>query len=147
MASSAATSAEPADSSSDESPSDGAGFSSAASGEEPLYEGSPDAAIAYMDALLARDNQKAYDLACEADRGLIAVLSAATGQSAPDLLAQTFYDQKTDGAFMTGGTFDGLSHEFFTSTDQANFTVQLENGDEIEVQVVVDRDLGVCGIA
>jgi len=48
---------------------------------------------------------------------------------------------------MTGGTFDGLSHEVFTSTDQANVTVPLESGDDIEVQVIVDRDLGVCGIA
>ena len=79
--------------------------------------------------------------------GTVAVLSAATGQSPPDVLAQTFYDQKTNGEFMTGGTFDGLSHEFFTSPDQANFTVELESGDEVEVQVDVDRDLGVCGIA
>ena len=63
-------SAEPADSSSDESPSDGAGFSSAASGRRAPVRGIADAAIAYMDALLARDNQTAYDLACEADRGL-----------------------------------------------------------------------------
>ena len=148
VATSAATTAEPADtSSSDESPSGGVGFSSAASGDEPLYAGSPDAAIAYMDALLARDNQKAYDLACEADRGLVGVLSAATGQSPPDVLAQTVYDQKTNGEFMTGGTFDGLSHDIFSSLDQANFTVELESGAEVEVQLDVDRDLGVCGIA
>ena len=148
VATSAATSAapEPADSS-QENPSGGAGFSSAAGGDEPLYEGSPDAAIDFMNALLARDNQKAYDLACEADRGLVAVLSAATGKSPPDVLAQTVYDQKTNGQFMTGGTFDGLSHDLFSSLDQANFTVQLESGDEVEVQLDVDRDLGVCAIA
>jgi hypothetical protein len=27
------------------------------------------------------------------------------------------------------------------------FTVQLESGDEVEVQLSVDRDLGVCAIA
>jgi hypothetical protein len=146
VAKSAATTAEPADTPSDDQ-SGAAGFSSAAGGDEPRYAGSPDAAIAYMDALLARDNQKAYDLACEADRGLVDVLSAATGTSPPDVLAQTVYDQKTHGEFMTGGTFDGLSHDIFSSLDQANFTVQLESGDEVQVQLDVDRDLGVCGIA
>jgi hypothetical protein len=145
-ATSAATPQEPVDSSS-ENPSGGAGFSSADSGDEPLYEGSPDAAIAYMDALLARDNQTAYDLACETDRGLVDVLAAATSTSPPDMLAQTVYDQKTNGEFMAGGTFDGLSHDIFSSLDQANFTVELESGDVVEVQVDVDRDLGVCGIA
>jgi hypothetical protein len=48
---------------------------------------------------------------------------------------------------MAGGTFDGLSHDIFSSLDQANFTVELESGDVVEVQVDVDRDLGVCGIA
>jgi hypothetical protein len=48
---------------------------------------------------------------------------------------------------MTGGSFDGLSHDMFSSLDQADFTVQVESGDEIEVQLDVDRDLGVCGIA
>jgi hypothetical protein len=100
-----------------------------------------------MNALVARDNQRAYDLACEADRGLAVVLSAATGKSPPDVLAQTVYDQKTNGQFMTGGTFDGLSHDLLSSLDQANFTVQLESGDEVEVQLSVDRELGVCAIA
>jgi hypothetical protein len=142
----ASTTATPADSSQD-NPSGAATFSSAAAGDEPLYEGSPEAAIDFMNALLARDNQKAYDLACEADRTLVDVLSAATGDSPPDFFAQTVYDTKTNGQFMTGGTFDGLSHGFMTSLDEANFTVQLESGDEVEVQVDVDRDLGVCAIA
>jgi hypothetical protein len=146
VATSAATAAEPAGTP-DQNPSGGAAFSSTASGDEPLYEGSPDAAIGYMNALLARDNQRAYDLACDADRELMDVVSAATRRPAPDVLAQTFYESNTNGEFMTGGTFDGLSHDLFTSTDQANFTVQLESGDEVQVQVVVDRDLGVCGIA
>ena len=112
--------------------------------DETEFEGSEDVALDFMNAMLNRDNQAAYDLSCPVLQGAGSVFGSGIGMSAEDALAQSFRDTLTNGEFMTDGTFDSIAYEPRYDVDRAAFTVVLESGTEVEIHVDVDSDLTVC---
>lgn len=111
---------------------------------ETAYEGSEDVALDFMNALLNRDNQAAYDLSCDALQAAGITFGAAIGASPADALAQSFHDTLTNGELMTDGTFDSIAYEPAVGVDRAVFTAVLESGAQVEMHVDVESDLTVC---
>jgi hypothetical protein len=111
---------------------------------ETEFDGSEDVALDFMNAMLDRDNQAAYELSCPALKAAGAAFGSGVGMSAADALAQSFRDTLTNGEFITDGTFDSIVYEPRYEVDRAAFTVVLESGTEVEIHVDVESDLTVC---
>ncbi|TFV91233.1 hypothetical protein [Blastococcus sp. CT_GayMR16] len=111
---------------------------------ETAYAGSEEVALDFMNALLNRENQAAYDLSCDALQGAGVAFGAAIGGTAADGLAQAFRDTVANGEFMTDGTFDGIAYEPAADVDRATFTAVLESGSSVVIHVDVESDLTVC---
>jgi hypothetical protein len=112
------------------------------SADQGRYEGSHDAALAWVQAMADGDFQTAFDLSC-ADVQASATEAAAGGDPAWEL-GTYFFEQTLSGQGFTDGSFDSISYDSDSDTDIASFTLQLDNGEEFLLLVYVLPDGTVC---
>jgi hypothetical protein len=112
------------------------------SADQSRYEGSADAALAWVQAMADGDFQTAYDLSC-AEVQASSTEAAAGGDPAWEL-GTYFFEQTLGGQGFTDGSFDSINYEQASDTDIAAFTLRLDSGEEFLLLVYVQSDGTVC---
>jgi hypothetical protein len=113
--------------------------------QQPEFPGSDQAALDFMNALLAGDHQTAYDASCEIYQILADAQAPSLGLTPADAFAAIFYETTLDGRTFTGGTLDSVAYYPNFDTDRAYFTLDVDDGTQAEVYLEVASDLSVCG--
>jgi hypothetical protein len=113
-------------------------------GSEPQYPGSDQVALDFMNALLVRDYQAAYDNTCITLQIIAESIAAETGQTPPEVVASDFYTVVLGGQGFVDGSFDFLEYDSASDSDVGGFTLVLEDGSSAPAYVEVDSSLAVC---
>jgi hypothetical protein len=107
------------------------------------FSGSDEVALGWMNGMLARDFQSAYDLTCS-DLQALAEQNATADLTPPEVVGAAFFGSALGGQGFTDGTFDSLEYDSANDVDVATFTLVLEDGSSKSVQLWVRSDLTVC---
>jgi hypothetical protein len=112
------------------------------SADQSHYEGSHDAALAWVQAMADGEFQTAFDLSCAEVKA--SATAAAAGGDPAWALGTYFFEQTLGGRGFTDGSFDSLNYDSASDTDIASFTLQLDTGEEFLLLVYVLPDGTVC---